>query len=55
MIIDAQRILILIGMDILFDKFIENMDENNIDITWLLSWETPEDEYDPHYLYVTPG
>ncbi len=37
-----------------FDKFIENMDENNIDITWLLSWETPEDEYDPHYLYVTP-
>lgn len=30
-------------------KFIENMDENHIDITWLLSWETPRDEYEPSF------
>ncbi len=35
-------------------KFLSNMDENNIDKTWLLSWECPEDEYDPHYNYCTP-
>lgn len=29
------------------DAFLKNMDENHIDITWLLSWECPEDEYDP--------
>lgn len=31
------------------DKFIENMATYNIDKTWLLSWECPEDEYDPAY------
>ncbi len=29
------------------DAFLKNMDDNHIDITWLLSWECPEDEYDP--------
>jgi len=29
------------------DKFLENMDTYHIDKTWLLSWECPEDEYDP--------
>ena len=28
------------------EKIIENMDRNNIDITWLLSWEAPLDEID---------
>jgi predicted TIM-barrel fold metal-dependent hydrolase len=35
-------------------KFIENMERYNIDKTWLLSWEAPADEYDPHYIYCTP-
>lgn len=29
------------------DKMLNNMDENNIDITCLLSWEAPENEYNP--------
>lgn len=37
-----------------FDKFIANMDKYNIDVTWLLSWETPEDEYDPYTTAVIP-
>jgi len=32
-----------------FEKFIMNMKENNIDKTWLLSWESPEDEYNPAF------
>lgn len=28
------------------DKFLANMAANSIDLTWLLSWECPEDEYD---------
>ncbi len=35
-------------------KFLANMDENNIDVTWLLSWEAPIDEYDPKYNRITP-
>ncbi|HON06430.1 MAG TPA: amidohydrolase family protein [bacterium] len=38
------------------EKFIENMDKNEIDITWLLTWESPLNEYSheqfasiPHY------
>jgi predicted TIM-barrel fold metal-dependent hydrolase len=38
-----------------FERFIENMDKNNIDKTWLLSWETPKDEYDPAYNHVIPN
>jgi predicted TIM-barrel fold metal-dependent hydrolase len=33
-------------------KFLANMAQYNIDKTWLLSWETPVDEYDPTYNYV---
>ncbi len=29
------------------DKFLENMDTYHIDKTWLLSWECPENEYNP--------
>ena len=32
-----------------FKSFIKNMDDNNIDKTWILSWETPPTEYDPYY------
>ena len=35
-------------------KYLDNMDQYNIDKTWLLSWESPVDEYDPHYIKVTP-
>ena len=38
------------------DKFLQNMKENNIDKTWLLTWEAPRYEYDPVYFkYNTPG
>lgn len=30
-------------------RFLENMERYNIDRTWLLSWECPQDEYDPVY------
>ncbi|MEN6356171.1 MAG: amidohydrolase family protein [Armatimonadota bacterium] len=36
------------------DRFLKNMDDHNIDITWLLSWETPADEHDPAFLPVLP-
>lgn len=36
------------------NKFLDNMDRNGIDKTWLLSWEAPSDEYDPHYIWCTP-
>lgn len=36
------------------DKYLENMDRHNIDVTWLLSWECPADEYDPSYNYCVP-
>ncbi|MBN1400596.1 MAG: amidohydrolase family protein [Anaerolineae bacterium] len=35
--------------------FLGNMDEGGIDITWLLSWEAPPDEYDPVYYRVCSG
>ncbi len=31
------------------DKFIENMDTYHIDKTWLLTWESPADEFSPDY------
>ena len=34
-------------------KCVENMDQYGIDITWILSWESPGDEYDPTVLGVT--
>jgi len=30
-------------------RYLENMDRYGIDVTWLLSWECPVDEYDPIY------
>ncbi len=38
-----------------FEKFIANMDQNGIDKTWLLSWETPYGDYDPATAGVLPG
>ncbi len=35
-------------------KILENMDQPEIDITWLFSWEVPEDEYSPSYHKVLP-
>ena len=35
-------------------RYLENMDKYNIDKTWLLSWESPVDEYDPISVKVTP-
>lgn len=37
------------------EKFLANMAEFNIDVTWLLSWECPADEYEPHYNRVAPN
>ncbi|MDD3926314.1 MAG: amidohydrolase family protein [bacterium] len=35
------------------DKFLANMDKYGIDITWLLSWECPFNEYNPRYNHCT--
>lgn len=37
------------------NKYLENMDTYGIDITWLLSWETPEDEWTHAYVNVIPS
>lgn len=29
------------------EKFLANMQQYHVDVTWLLSWEAPADEYDP--------
>jgi len=29
------------------DRYLENMEEHGIDLTWLLTWESPADEYAP--------
>jgi len=50
MIIDAHNHPDWRGHD--FAKFMKNMDEFKIDVTWLLSWESPDDEYDPHANHV---
>ncbi|MBN1580696.1 MAG: amidohydrolase family protein [Anaerolineae bacterium] len=34
-------------------RFLENMAQYAIDKTWLLSWESPDDEYDPTYNYTS--
>jgi predicted TIM-barrel fold metal-dependent hydrolase len=36
------------------ERFLNNMAENNIDKTWLLSWECPDDQYDPNYKSIVP-
>jgi predicted TIM-barrel fold metal-dependent hydrolase len=35
-------------------KFLRNMEQYNIDRTWLLSWEAPRDEYNPSSYSVVP-
>lgn len=52
MIIDDHNHPDWCGHDL--DKYLANMDENNIDVTWLLSWEAPTSEYDPAYDSRTP-
>lgn len=37
------------------DKTIANMDQFRIDKTWLLTWESPRDEYNWHFGYATPS
>jgi predicted TIM-barrel fold metal-dependent hydrolase len=37
------------------EKLLENMKQNNIDKTWLLTWECPSDEYCPDFLSFLPG
>lgn len=53
MIIDAHNHADWHGHD--FDAFIKNMDEYGIDKTWILSWETPYNEYDPAFIKLTSG
>jgi len=36
------------------NKFLLNMEQHRIDHTWLLSWETPKDEFDPNYNSKVP-
>lgn len=37
-----------------YDDFITNMDKHGIDKAWLLSWESPENEYSPESNAVLP-
>ena len=47
MIIDAHNHPDWHGHDV--NKFLQNMAQNGIDKSWLLTWECPVDEYDPIY------
>lgn len=53
MIIDAHNHPDWHGHDL--PRFLRNMAGFQIDKTWLLSWETPPDEVDPQYNYVSLG
>jgi len=53
MIIDAHNHPDWHGHDLV--KFLQNMADYHIDKTWLLSWESPADEFDPDYNYVSLG
>jgi len=33
------------------ERFLQNMDQMGIEVTWLLTWESPKDEYDLEYNY----
>ncbi|MBP1988425.1 amidohydrolase family protein [Paenibacillus eucommiae] len=52
MIIDAHNHPDWYGYDV--EKFLQNMEQYQIDKTWLLSWESPKDEYNPSYNRVVP-
>lgn len=51
MIVDAHNHPDWHGHDL--SKFLRNMADCQIDKTWLLSWEAPPDEFDPHYHFVS--
>lgn len=53
MIIDAHNHADWCGHD--FDKMIANMDRYHIDKTWILSWESPEGEYNADFNARTTG
>lgn len=55
MIIDAHNHVGWLGVDP--EKLIEDMDRNNIDKTWLLTWEVPENEvnWKQYALEFKPG
>ena len=50
MIIDAHNHPDWHGHDL--NRFLANMEQYHIDVTWLLSWEAPADEWDPQYSHV---
>ncbi|MBO9605460.1 MAG: amidohydrolase family protein [Paenibacillaceae bacterium] len=52
MIIDAHNHPDWYGFSV--TRFLQNMEQYNIDRTWLLSWEAPQDEYNPSYYAVLP-
>lgn len=53
MIVDAHNHPDWLGHDLAM--FLENMAEHDIDRTWLLSWESPSDEYDHGFDDRVPG
>ena len=38
-----------------FEQFIENMDQYHIDKCWILSWETPREDFNQNYCSVVDG
>ena len=53
MIIEAHNHPDWHGHDL--NRYLENVTKYGIDKTWLLSWETPADEYDPWQLHLMPS
>ena len=53
MLIDAHNHPDWHGHDL--KRFLDNMAEYHIDKTWILSWEAPQDEFDPYYNFVSVG
>jgi len=52
MIIDAHNHADWHGHN--FEKFVANLDEHDIAVAWLLTWEAPPDECDPVYYRYCP-
>ncbi len=52
MIIDCHNHPDWHGHDL--ERYLANMDQYGIDVTWLLSWECPRDEFDPNYFKACP-
>ena len=54
MIIDAHNHPDWYGHDL--RRFLANMAEHNIDVTWVLTWECPPNEFHPDYInFIPPG